>query len=78
MLTYKRDCALLLDYVTSNMLSLEGNLPTWKPVFLQSLQLAQSLNARNGNRFSDIFTVASKYCKNVCKINEEDPNYSVQ
>jgi hypothetical protein len=76
---YKRDAATLLEYAKRNFPhQLLEVTPKWKPVLVQSNQMARKLNSRNRDLAKPVYTLASIQFKRIFKTAMNHPEYGVK
>ena len=55
-----------------------GGLGKFKPVLVQSLQMARVVNYNGSRNYKPLQILAKNYLENLCKIDRENPIFSIK
>lgn len=72
---YKRDATTLLEYAKKNFTSLSEVTPTWKPVLVQTYQMARLIMSRNRNHSKPVHELAHLKFNGLYEAEMDYPEY---
>lgn len=73
---YELDAAFLLESARMNGLPLP-TVSSWKPIYVESLQLGRSLNERTAKNMTSLYLMSKHFLEELCGVDPKSVNYSV-